>query len=80
MKDVELAAPGKLLVIALVVLGCFGFIIVAQFTNNGNDTAIAWTTLGSTIGYLLGNGAGARRGQETVAPFAPATPKDEGTP
>lgn len=77
MKDVELAAPGKLLLIALIVIGCFGYIIAAQFTNNGNDTAIAWTTLGSAMGYLLGNGVGARRGQESVAPFAPAAPKDD---
>ncbi len=47
------------------------YIIAAQFTNNGNDTAIAWTTLGSAMGYLLGNGVGAKKGQESVAPFAP---------
>lgn len=73
MKDVDSAAPGKLLLIALIVIGCFGYIIAAQFTNNGNDTAIAWTTLGSAMGYLLGHGPlDGRRGQETVPPFVPA--------
>lgn len=72
MKGVEVAAPGKLLVLTVVILGCFGFIIGSMVWNNSEDTVVAWVTIGSVVGYLTGNGVGAKKGQETVAPFVPA--------
>jgi hypothetical protein len=33
----QLTSPGKLLAIVLVIVGCFAFIIAAQF-NSGQDT------------------------------------------
>ena len=63
------AAPGKLIVLALVAVGCLIVIIVGMVT--GNDTTAAWGALMAIIGYLVGNGAGARRGQEQIPVFAP---------
>jgi len=71
LQDVELTAPGKLLALLLVIIGCFGYIIVATWTGQG-DTTPAWATLTLVVGYLIGNGTGARKGQPTIAPFTPS--------
>jgi hypothetical protein len=67
-------APGKLAVLAVVVVGVLVYITAAQFT--GADTTAAWATLSAVIGYLIGNGVGARRGQvsEPVFITTPAPP------
>lgn len=70
MRDVEVTAPGKLLALLIVIVGCIAFIIAAVFVK-GTDTTPAWATLTLVVGYLVGNGAGARKGITTAAPFAP---------
>lgn len=65
------AAPGKLLVLALVALGCIVYIILAMFVARDIDPTPGWALLGSIVGYLVGNGAGARRGIEQAPVFAP---------
>jgi len=70
IKDIEITAPGKLIALILVLLGCFAYIIVAALTGAG-DTTPAWATLTLVVGYLVGNGVGARNGITTVAPMGP---------
>jgi hypothetical protein len=75
VTNVDLTAPGKLLVLGLVVLGCFSFIVASMFVTTPGDTTPAWATLTLVVGYLIGNGAGARKGIEQAPVFTPS--KDE---
>lgn len=68
--DVQLTAPGKLIALSLVIVGCFAYIIASLFGANV-DTTPAWATLTLVVGYLIGNGTGARRGVESVPVWAP---------
>lgn len=74
MRDIDITAPGKLLALILVLIGCLAFILLSAYTGRGDSTP-AWATLTLVVGYLTGNGLGARRGQITVAPFAPREPE-----
>lgn len=67
----QLTSPGKLLAILLVIVGCFAFIIAAQF-NSGQDTTPGWATLTLVTGYLIGNGTGAKRGEPQQPVWSPA--------
>lgn len=69
-RTVDVTAPGKLVVLAIVVAGCFGFIIASLFAVDVDATP-AWAMLTLVVGYLIGNGSGARKGVVTVAPFSP---------
>lgn len=71
MNNVEITNPGKLAALCLVIVGCFAYITAALITGTG-DTTPAWATLTLVVGYLVGNGSGARKGENTVAPFSPA--------
>lgn len=75
MGKVEIHSPGKLAVLGLIVLGCFGIIIANMFTGAGEITA-AWATLTAVIGYLIGNGAGALKGQEQQPLLTPKETDD----
>lgn len=66
MANVQVTAPGKLAALLLVLAGCFAYVIFRD-----GDSTQAWATLTLVVGYLVGNGAGAKRGQETVSPFSP---------
>lgn len=68
MANIEVTAPGKLAVMLVALVGSFGVIIFQDPSN-----VPAWTTIGTLVGYLAGNGVGAKRGQETVAAFSPKT-------
>lgn len=45
--------------------------MTAMFVDNAPDTQPAWTTLGGIVGYLIGNGVGARRGENTEGVWKP---------
>ena len=70
----ELNAPGKLILLSIVALGCIGYIITCQFTHG--DATPAWATLTLITGYLIGNGAGARKGQPQEPVFKPTDPPE----
>ena len=70
MKNVDVTAPGKLIALCLVIVGCFAYILTTIITSSGDATP-AWALMTLIVGYLIGNGTGARKGQETVAPFSP---------
>lgn len=70
-QSVELTAPGKLVALCLVIVGCLAYIIVEMVREVGADTSPAWATMTLVVGYLVGNGAGARRGQPQEPVFAP---------
>jgi hypothetical protein len=69
---VDLVAPGKLAVLGLTVLGCFGYIIAATFAQSA-DTTPAWALMTLIVGYLIGNGVGAIRGVAQAPVFTPST-------
>ena len=71
VKSVEITAPGKLLLLSIVALGCMGIIVIDHLTHSGGDVTPAWVTLGSIVGYLVGNGVGAKKGVEQAPTFAP---------
>lgn len=71
-RNVQVTSPGKLIALVSVILGCFGFIIVAAVQGSG-DTTPAWATITLVVGYLVGNGTGAARGLVNVSTFAPTT-------
>jgi hypothetical protein len=72
---VDVNAPGKLILLAIVAAGCVAYVVVCQFTHG--DAGPAWITLGSIVGYLIGNGVGARRGQPQEPVFKPVDPPTE---
>lgn len=76
MSELELTAPGKLLALCIIIVGCLAYIIVAAF-RAGIDTTPAWATLTLVTGYLIGNGTGARRGIVTAPIWAPTNPREE---
>lgn len=65
----DINAPGKLILLAIIATGCVAFIIVCLFT--GGDATPAWATLTLITGYLIGNGVGAKRGQPQEPVFKP---------
>lgn len=73
-KDVEITAPGKLLLLAIVAAGCLAIIIVSMITGSGDSTP-AWGTLTLVVGYLIGNGVGAKRGIVSVPPLSTSPEK-----
>lgn len=75
MRNIEIKAQGKMLLMAIALLGCFGYAIAAQFTSADSHWALA--IINGIVFYALGNGVGARKG-ESVVPLI--GPKDEGTP
>lgn len=68
-KNVNITNPGKLAILGLVVIGCMAYIIATLFA--GGDTTPAWAAMTLIIGYLIGNGSGARQGIVTVPPLSP---------
>lgn len=76
MTAVDVTAPGKLLALCMVILGCFAYILLAAAGISAVDTTPAWATLTLVTGYLIGNGTGARRGIETTPIFSPPTEAD----
>jgi hypothetical protein len=70
VSNVDLTAPGKLIALCVVIAGCFTYIITALFVP-GVETTPAWATLTLVVGYLVGNGTGARKGVEQAAVFSP---------
>lgn len=62
----QLTSPGKLAVLVLALVGAF----VGMFTHTMPDsTAIA--IIGHVVGYVVGNGTGALRGNPQAPLFAP---------
>ena len=75
MRNIEIKAQGKMLLMAIALLGCFGYAIAAQFTNADSHWALA--IINGIVFNALGNGVGARKGEPVVPLIGP---KDEGTP
>ena len=72
MRSMEVTAPGKLVVLAIVLTFCF-FSIIAGQLGYGDTPDIIPGVLFGIIGYLLGNGVGARTGQPTAPVIGPKT-------
>jgi hypothetical protein len=70
MANLDLVAPGKLLVLALTVIGCFAYIVASLFVDSV-DTTPAWALMTLIVGYLIGNGTGASRGVSQAPVFQP---------
>lgn len=66
LKNVEIAAPGKLLALLLVITICGMYLVFGH-----GDKTPAWSLLTLVVGYLVGNGVGAKRGVEQAPTFAP---------
>jgi len=77
VSSVELTAPGKLLALCIVLVGCLAYITAAMFMTVPADTTPAWATVTLVTGYLIGNGTGARRGIATAPTFSPAAPESD---
>ncbi len=74
MRSMEVTAPGKLVVLAIVLTFCFFSIIAGQLGYGDTPDIIKGAAVG-ILSYLLGNGAGAKSG----LPAAPVIgPKTEG--
>lgn len=73
MTNVDLVAPGKLLVLALTVIGCFAYIVASLF--HPTDTTPAWALMTLVVGYLIGNGVGAVKGVAQAPVFQPTSPE-----
>jgi len=71
MTNLDLVAPGKLLVLALTVVGCFAYIVASIFVD-GQDTTPAWALMTLVVGYLIGNGTGAIKGVAQAPIFQPS--------
>ena len=72
MRTVDVTNPGKLIALVAVLVGAFAVIIVAMFT--GSEPALITSMvglLGTAMGYIVGNGAGAKQGFVSVPPFQP---------
>jgi hypothetical protein len=72
VKAVDVTAPGKLIALVAVILGAFAVIIVAMVTHA--EAALITSMvglLGTAMGYLVGNGVGAKAGFVSVPPFQP---------
>lgn len=68
----DITAPGKLIGLVAVIVGCFAVLIVAIITKAGPEIyspVLALLTL--VVGYLVGNGTGAKAGHVSVPPFQP---------
>lgn len=74
----SVTAPGKLIILGIVAVCCFVTIIVGWVSGQG-DTTPAWATLTLVVGYLVGNGVGAKTGQITVPPMSPSPAKQKET-
>lgn len=62
----QLTSPGKLVVLVLAMVGAF----IGLFTNTINEAA-AIGIIGPIVGYVVGNGTGARKGEPQQPLFAP---------
>lgn len=71
MNRVEVTAPGKLAALLVVLIGCFTYIIAVTVSGADADTTPAWATLTLVVGYLVGNGVGAKAGVQTIPPLSP---------
>lgn len=63
----NVTAPGKLILLGLIVVGAFVALILDALTET---TFVA--IVGPVGGYLVGNGVGAARGEPTVPVFSPS--------
>lgn len=68
-NKVDIAAPGKLFALSLIIVGCFTYIIVGAVSEARIDAVPAWATVTLVTGYLVGNGVGAMRGIPQVPTF-----------
>lgn len=66
LRDIDITAPGKLLALLLIILICGLYVVFGE-----GDKSPAWGILGSCLGYLVGNGVGAKRGVPQAPTFAP---------
>ena len=68
----DITAPGKLWALIAVIVGCFAVIISAVLTDAGAEVYASVTALLTlVVGYLVGNGTGAKAGHVSVPPFQP---------
>lgn len=74
MRNIEIKAQGKMLLMAIALIGCFGYVIAAQWTRA--DTNWAFAIINGVVFYALGNGVGAKKGEPVVPLIGPkdATP------
>ena len=66
MAMVSLVREGKLAALLVALIGCFAYIIFRD-----GESVQAWATTTLIVGYLVGNGVGAKQGQTTVPPLSP---------
>jgi len=72
VTGVDVTAPGKLIALVAVIVGCFAFLVAAVITSAGAEVyAVVTPVLTLVVGYLVGNGTGARHGFVSVPPFQP---------
>jgi hypothetical protein len=76
MSKVDITAPGKLLALCLIIVGCMSYIIITVISGKG-DVTPAWATLTLITGYLIGNGVGAARGAASTPVFTSADTDDD---
>jgi hypothetical protein len=74
VKGMQVTAPGKLLLLAVIAAGSFVALCVGALSET---TFVA--IVGPISGYLVGNGVGAVRGEPSVPVFTPA-PRDPDMP
>lgn len=72
MSSMEITAPGKLFGLIIAMVLCFASILAGQL-GFGDTPDIIPGVLFGIIGYLLGNGVGARTGQPTAPVIGPKT-------
>lgn len=56
----------KLIFACVVVIGCFAAIVTGDL-----DPTPGWTTIGTVVGYVLGNGINARHGLDVPGIIRP---------
>ena len=72
MRTVDVTNPGKLIALVAVLVGAFAVIIVAMLTDGQGELITSMVgLLGTAMGYIVGNGAGAKQGFVSVPPFQP---------
>lgn len=62
----DITAPGKLILLAIALVGLFILLAIGSI-----DWSQGGVPIGLIVGYGVGNGVGAKRGQTTIGVFSP---------
>lgn len=69
MRNLEIKAQVKALLMAIALLGCFGYVIAAQWT--GVDVTWPFNIIGAIVFCALGNGVAGKKGEPVVPLIGP---------